>query len=234
MSSLKDFYDAKTRGGYDWGYSADEEFTVTGYVVVNNAQIPVTWLRDFNDNQNLFSQHGRAYDVHRRYVVETPMETQSIERLMDTPFIVHPTRNAYVTYSMSLPVHLLLLGTDTATVTLLVDDVPVASVTNSISILAGLFVDNEADSVKPLSGVVAAGQTVTIRTDVVSNTAPAPSILDQNEVLLGGPLGGESELGQSHNSLSGIQGGAPGDYNHITSQQLNTLNSSEVLTWLSM
>lgn len=234
MSSLKDFYDAKTRGGYDWGYSADEEVSVTGYVIVNNEQIPVTWLRNFSDNQNLFSQHGRAYDVHRRYVVETPMETQSIERLMDTPFMVHPTRNAYVTYAIMLPVHLLLLGTDTATVSLLVDDVVVASVTNSISILAGLSIDTETDSVKPLSAVVAAGQTVLIRTDAASSTAPAPSINDQNEILLGGSLGGENELGQSHNSLSGIQGGAPGDYNHLTSYQLNSLNSSEVLIWLSM
>ncbi len=37
-----------------------------------------------------------------------------------------------------------------------------------------------------------------------------------------------------HNSLGGIQGGIAGDYQHLTTAQVNRIKSNQVLTWLSM
>lgn len=37
-----------------------------------------------------------------------------------------------------------------------------------------------------------------------------------------------------HNDLQVIQGGAVGDYQHLTTTQVNRMKSNQVLTWLSM
>lgn len=41
-----------------------------------------------------------------------------------------------------------------------------------------------------------------------------------------------SILTRNHNDLQNIQGGAAGDYQHMTSAQVNTINNSIVLLWI--
>lgn len=39
---------------------------------------------------------------------------------------------------------------------------------------------------------------------------------------------------RNHNDLTAIQGGAVGDYQHLTTAQLSVVNSTNVLIWLNM
>lgn len=176
--NLAAFFDARTRDNSLVAFTADDGVTVTGHIVRGDENVPASWVRDAFGN--LFSQQGRAYDVQRRYPLP---EIQSLARVVDVPFVVSATRNARVSYPILLPSKLLLIGTDVATVALIVDGVEVSRVSNKMILGVGLSINDERQPEHILSGFVRAGQTVLIATIEASANAAAPSVGTPQEVL---------------------------------------------------
>lgn len=113
-----------------------------------------------------------------------PAVAPVVGRALDVEFVVSYTRAALVVYTVRVPTKLLALGSDVATVVLLVNGVCAAQARNLASLGVGLSINDERDHDKVLSAVVPAGATVLLATLEVSANAAAPSLVAQQEVLL--------------------------------------------------
>lgn len=175
--NLKDIFEDKTIGGWDWGYNSDDGRIVTGKVFRNGQYIDVDWFYDLN--KNLQSRFSREYDVRRQY--PGYCEITNPTRSFDENFVISENNNAYVIYTIELTTNVTLTGTDEVSVTLLDDLEAKATIrqTTTMTLLLGVTYTNSSQYV--LSGFIPKGHIVNLQTYSNSGTA---TLINSMEILL--------------------------------------------------
>lgn len=113
---------------------------------------------------------------------QTPTRLASLQnRSLNSDFIISNIQDALVFYTIELSVSLTLSGTDSETVTLMVNNVANVSIKNLITLVLGLLSLTQTNTQQEiLIGFVPAGSTVNLTT---SGTGTA-TLLQSMEVLL--------------------------------------------------
>lgn len=175
-------YAGKTLEGCPWRSISPFAARITGEVYKPDGWRVVTWTVWPLDG-SLFCAENRGNNIACLDSQVGLMVTTPARALDSAPFVVHATRNARVTYSFSLVTQLLAVGTDEATVAVLIDGVEVDRLTNKVSLGVGLSINDQRTQIKSFTHTVLAGQTVQLVTLASSSSAPAPSINTQREVI---------------------------------------------------